>query len=163
MLNNTVNEKNLTPGGCLPLSRGSIHVYNNYYQTSSALKPLGQCRVEPPWEVGEKVYIIGTSHLTKMAAMLIYDKNLLKSNRPRYQVSVYRTIGPLVTILAWRTSWLCNLDHLFTLLFPFLWMFYMKLALIGHAVKETRSVKMIDRQKPDGRRILGILNIYAMH
>ena len=34
--------------------------------------------------------------MTKMAAMLIYGKNLQKSNRPRYQVSVYRTIGPLV-------------------------------------------------------------------
>ena len=33
--------------------------------------------------------------MTKMAPMLIYGKNLQKSNRPRYQVSVYRTIGPL--------------------------------------------------------------------
>ena len=43
-----------------------------------------------------KVYINGTGHMTKMAAMLIYGKNLQTSNRPRYQVSVYRTIGPLV-------------------------------------------------------------------
>ena len=54
--------------------------------------------VEPPWEVGKKVYINGTGHVTKMAAMLIYGINLQKSNRPRYQVSVYRTIGPLVSI-----------------------------------------------------------------
>ena len=45
--------------------------------------------------MGKKVYINGTSHMTKMAAMFIYGKNLQKSNRPRYQVSVYRTIGPL--------------------------------------------------------------------
>ena len=52
--------------------------------------------MEPSWGVGEKVYINGTGHMTKMAAKLIYDKNLQKSYRPRYQVSVYMTIGPLV-------------------------------------------------------------------
>ena len=52
--------------------------------------------MEPPSEVGKKVYINGTGRMTKMAAMLIYGKNLKKSNRPRYQVSVYRTIGPLI-------------------------------------------------------------------
>ena len=35
-----------------------------------------------PWEVGKKVYINGTGHMTKMAAMLIYGKNLQKSNSP---------------------------------------------------------------------------------
>ena len=64
--------------------------------TLGTLKPLGQCRIEPPCEVGEKVYIIGASHMTKMAVMLIYVKNLQNSNRPRYQMSVYRTIGPRV-------------------------------------------------------------------
>ena len=54
--------------------------------------------MEPPWEVGKKVYINGTGHMTKMATMLIYGKYLQKSNMPRYQVSVYRTIGPLVII-----------------------------------------------------------------
>ena len=54
--------------------------------------------MEPPWEVGENVYINGTGHMTNMAAMLIYGKNLQKSNRPRYQVRVYRTIGPLVLL-----------------------------------------------------------------
>ena len=33
-------------------------------------------RVEPPWEVGKKVYINGTGHMTKMVSMLIYGKNL---------------------------------------------------------------------------------------
>ena len=49
--------------------------------------------------MGEKVYINSTGHINKMAAML-NGKNLKKSNRPRYQVSVYRTIGPLVSSLA---------------------------------------------------------------
>ena len=32
--------------------------------------------VEPPWEGGTKVYINGLGHMTKMAAMPIYGKNL---------------------------------------------------------------------------------------
>ena len=32
--------------------------------------------VEPPWEGGTKVYINGPGHMTKMAAMPIYSKNL---------------------------------------------------------------------------------------
>ena len=42
-LNNTVNKKNLTPGGGLPLPRDYIHVYDHHFQTSS-LKPLGQSK-----------------------------------------------------------------------------------------------------------------------
>ena len=64
--------------------------------------------MEPPWEVGKKVYINGTGHMTKMATMLIYGKNLQKSNRPRYQVSVYRTIGPLVIIYGYREAHVMN-------------------------------------------------------
>ena len=32
--------------------------------------------VKPPWEGGTKVYINGPGHMTKMAAMPIYGKNL---------------------------------------------------------------------------------------
>ena len=38
--------------------------------------------VEPPWEEGTKVYINGPGHMTKMAAMPIYGKNLKKSSPP---------------------------------------------------------------------------------
>ena len=38
--------------------------------------------VEPPWEGGTKVCINGPGHLTKMAAMPIYGKNLKKSSSP---------------------------------------------------------------------------------
>ena len=37
-------KRNLTPGGCLPLSRGYIHVYDHNIQTSTSLKPLGQLK-----------------------------------------------------------------------------------------------------------------------
>ena len=37
--------------------------------------------VEPAWEGGMKVYIIGPGHMTKMAAMPIYGKHLLPENK----------------------------------------------------------------------------------
>ena len=44
-------KNNLTPGGCLPLSRDYIHVYNHYYQTSSSLKLLGQSKQNFIWSL----------------------------------------------------------------------------------------------------------------
>ena len=42
--------------------------------------------VEPPWEAGTKVYINGPGHMTKMATMPIYGKNLKKSSSPEPEV-----------------------------------------------------------------------------
>ena len=42
--------------------------------------------VEPPWEGGTKVYINSPGHMTKMAAVPIYDKNLKKSSSPEPEV-----------------------------------------------------------------------------
>ena len=42
--------------------------------------------VEPPWEGGMKVYINGPGHMTKMADMPIYGKNLKKSSFPEPEV-----------------------------------------------------------------------------
>ena len=36
--------KKVYSGGCLPLPRGYIHVYDHNIQTSSSLKPLGQSK-----------------------------------------------------------------------------------------------------------------------
>ena len=36
--------------------------------------------VEPPWEGGTKVFIIGPGHMTKMAAKPIYGENLKQSS-----------------------------------------------------------------------------------
>ena len=38
--------------------------------------------MEPPWEGGTKVCINGPGHMTKMAAMPIYDKTSKKSSSP---------------------------------------------------------------------------------
>ena len=45
--------ENLAPGGggCLSLSRGYIHVYDHYIQTSSSLKPLGQSKPNFMWSI----------------------------------------------------------------------------------------------------------------
>ena len=42
--------------------------------------------MEPPWEVGKKVYINGTGHMAKMAAMLIYGKNFHTFSRTELKV-----------------------------------------------------------------------------
>ena len=44
------------------------------YETARPIKV--KFYVEPPWEVGTEVYINCPGHMTKMAAMPIYGKNL---------------------------------------------------------------------------------------
>ena len=49
-----VYEKILSPGGCLPLPRGYIHVYDHNIQTSSPLKLLGQSKPNFIWSIVRK-------------------------------------------------------------------------------------------------------------
>ena len=51
--------------------------------------------MEPPWEVGKEVCINGTGHMIKMAAMLIYGKNLQKSSPTELIVGPPRGFGDL--------------------------------------------------------------------
>ena len=48
----------------------------NIFSSITALPIKAKFYVEPPWEGGTKVYINGPGHMTKMAAMPIYGKNL---------------------------------------------------------------------------------------
>ena len=48
----------------------------NIFSSETALLIKAKFYVEPPWEGGTKVYINGPGHMTKMAAMPIYNKNL---------------------------------------------------------------------------------------
>ena len=48
----------------------------NIFSSETALPIKAKFYVEPPWEGGMKVYINGPGHMTKMAAMPIYGKNL---------------------------------------------------------------------------------------
>ena len=69
--------------------------------------------MEPAWEVGKKVYINGTGHMTKMAAMLIYGKIFKNLS--------YRTNGPMIMKLGMEQYVLklykvsINYDHELTL------------------------------------------------
>ena len=49
-----------------------------FLETASPFE--AKCYVEPPWDGGTIVWSIGLGHMTKMAAMPIYCKNLKKSS-----------------------------------------------------------------------------------
>ena len=59
-------------------SSSSTSVVRSQFQTSSPPKPLGLSKPNFMWkgEGGTKVYMNGIGHMTKMAAMPIYGKNL---------------------------------------------------------------------------------------
>ena len=50
----TFMKTKLSPGGCLSLLFGSIHVYDHNIQTSSSLKPLGQLKLNFMWSILRK-------------------------------------------------------------------------------------------------------------
>ena len=50
--------------------------YLNSFSSETAWPIEALLYVELPWEGGTKVYINGPGHITKMAAMPIYGKNL---------------------------------------------------------------------------------------
>ena len=49
---------------------------SNVFSSKTALPIKAKFYLEPPWQGGKKVYINGPGHMTKMAAMTIYGKNL---------------------------------------------------------------------------------------
>ena len=63
----------------------------NIFSSETAWPIKAKFYVEPPWEGGTKVYINGPGHMTKMAAMPIYDKNLknlLLRNQKSYDLKL---------------------------------------------------------------------------
>ena len=48
---------------------------SNIFSSETTWPIKAKFYVEPPWEGGTKVYINGSGHMTKMAAMPIYGKN----------------------------------------------------------------------------------------
>ena len=53
-------------------------IFKTHLLSVTARPIKAKFHVEPPWEVGEKVYINGPGHMNQMAAMPIYCKSLLK-------------------------------------------------------------------------------------
>ena len=56
--------------------------FSNVFSSETAWPIKAKFYVEPPWEGGTKVCINGPGHMTKMAAMPIYGKNLKKPSSP---------------------------------------------------------------------------------
>ena len=50
--------------------------FSNVFSSETTWPIKAKFYVEPPWEGGTKVCINGPCHMTKMAAMPIYGKNL---------------------------------------------------------------------------------------
>ena len=61
--------------------RPSFTLSNNF-SSETAWPIKAKFYVEPPWEGVTKVCINGPGHMTKMAAMPIYGKNLKKISSP---------------------------------------------------------------------------------
>ena len=69
--------------------RCSCSPFSNVFSSETAWPIKAKFYVEPPWEGGTKVYINGSGHMTKMAAMPIYGKNtkkLLLKNQKSYDL-----------------------------------------------------------------------------
>ena len=52
--------------------------FSTVFSSETAWLNKAKFYVEPPWEGGTKVYINGPGHMTMMASMPIYGKNLKK-------------------------------------------------------------------------------------
>ena len=85
-----VYETNLATAGCLPLSRGLIHVYDVHTQNMSetAWPIKDKIYVQQPYEVGTKSNINGPGHINKIAAMHINCKKPLKIFFSRTRMSM---------------------------------------------------------------------------
>ena len=57
---------------------GVLSTFSNIFSSETTGPIEAKFHVEPPWDGETKVYSNGTGHMTKMAAMPIYGKNLKK-------------------------------------------------------------------------------------
>ena len=57
-------------------------IISNVFSSETTWPIEAKCYVQPPWQGGKKVYMDVSGHMTKMAAMPIYSKNLKKSSSP---------------------------------------------------------------------------------
>ena len=54
--------------------------FSNFFSLETPSPVEAKFHVEPPWNGGMKVSTIGLCHMTKIATMSIYSKNLYKSS-----------------------------------------------------------------------------------
>ena len=68
-------------GHSLTLVQGhSDATFSNLFSLETAMLIEAKFHVVPPWDGGTKVCSNGPDHMTKMAAMPIYGKNIKKSS-----------------------------------------------------------------------------------
>ena len=67
-------------GHSLPSLKITVSTFSNFFSLETARPIEAKFHVEPPWDWKTKVCSNGLGHMTKMAAMPIYSKNLLKSS-----------------------------------------------------------------------------------
>ena len=75
--------------GWIPIDPASVvrpFTFSNVFSSEAAWPIKPKFYVEPPKEGGMKVYINGLGHMTKIAVMPIYGKNLKKSSSPEPEV-----------------------------------------------------------------------------
>ena len=65
---------------CSGVHRCGRSPFSNIFSSETAWPIKAKFYVEPPWEGRTKVCINGPGHMTKMAAMPIYGKNLKQSS-----------------------------------------------------------------------------------
>ena len=53
-----------------------LSTFSNNFSSETTESIGGKFHVESPWDGGTKIYSNGPGHMTKKAAMPIYDKNL---------------------------------------------------------------------------------------
>ena len=68
-------------GRLLTLVQGhSDSTFLNFFSLETARPIEAKFHVDHPWDVGTKIFSNGPCHMTKMAAMPIYGKNIKKSS-----------------------------------------------------------------------------------
>ena len=76
---------------CSGVRRRCRPPFSNVFSSETAWPIKAKFYVEPPWKGGTKGYINGPGHMTKMAAMPIYGKNLknLLQNQKSYDLETW--------------------------------------------------------------------------
>ena len=59
-----------------------VSTFSNIFSSETTGPIEDKFHMEPPWDGGTEVCSNGPGHMTKMAAMPIYGKNLKKSSPP---------------------------------------------------------------------------------
>ena len=68
-------------GHSLTLVQGhSDSTFSNFFSLETARPIEAKFQMEPPWDLGTKVYTNGPGHMTSVAAMPIYGTNLKKKS-----------------------------------------------------------------------------------